>query len=84
MLKYRKTLTLLLLLLLLFKPCRLLIHASRHAYIVAAKLLKTKGNSKDYHVSAMDLYVLLDFGQYQIYFLSFYEMNPDCYFDIYF
>ena len=32
----------------------------------------------------MGLYVLLDFGQYQIYFLSFYEMNPDCYFDIYF
>ena len=28
--------------------------------------------------------VLLDFGQYQIYFLSFYEMNPDCYFNIYF
>ena len=52
--------------------------------IVAAKHLQTKGNSKDYHVSAMDLYVLFDFGQYQIYFLSFYEMNPDCYFDIYF
>ena len=45
--------------------------------IVAAKHLQTKGNSKDYHVSAMDLYVLFDFGQYQIYFLSFYEMNPD-------
>ena len=43
-----------------------------------------RGNFKDYHVSAMGLYVLLDFGQYQIYFLSFYELNPDCYFDIYF
>ena len=42
------------------------------------------GKFKDYHVSAMGLYVLLDFSQYQIYFLSFYEMNPDCYFDIYF
>ena len=48
--------------------------------IVAGKHLQTKGNSKDYHVSAMDLYVLFDFGQYQIYFLSFYEIYPDCYF----
>ena len=40
----------------------------------------SRGNFKDYHVSAMGLYVLLNFGQYQIYFLFFYEMNPDCYF----
>ena len=38
----------------------------------------SKANFKDYHVSPMSLYVLLDFSQYQIYFLSFYKMNLDC------
>ena len=56
-------------------------HRDMHIYCCCKA---SKGNSKDYHVSAMDLYVLLDFGQNQIYFLSFYEMNPECYFDIYF
>ena len=69
MLKYWRTLTL---------HCRLLTHA------IYCCWKASRGNFKDYYVNAMGLHVLLDFGQYQIYFLSFYEMSPDCYFDIYF
>ena len=79
MLKYRKTPTLL-----LFKPCRLLIHAWRHAYLLLLESIYRLKATLKIIMSVQWIYVLLDFGQYQIYFLSFYGMNPDCYFDIYF
>ena len=54
-----------------------------HMYIVAGKHLEATLKIV-MSMQCVYMYSLIFIVQYQIYFLSFYEMNPDCYFDIYF